>query len=353
VLAGDFRYVWGLYYVQLQYGRSWTSDLAGNRNSPIWQAEWDRTGRSWGFNYLLYGLGPEFDDQAGFVNRLRSNVVTGHFFNRFTLYGARGALLENFTVFFGPERTWLYDHFGFVPGLEGREQLDATFQLRGGWALNGHFERNFVDFQDTTYAGYTVGSPTGPAYLPPEDFSGFAWQAKVTTPTWQKMDAVLSYQQGRAAIFQEGTTGSGWVFIGALNLRPVTTVRVAATATIFRLDHLDGTEFARSTIPRLKVEYQPSRPLFFRVVGEYRSDRIAPLIDPGSGQPLYIDGAAQPEVATNGLRVDFLASYEPTPGTVAFFGYGSSMESDEEFDWSHLQRTSDGFFVKLAYHVRR
>jgi hypothetical protein len=353
VLAGDFRYVWGLYYVQLQYGRSWTNDLAGDRSGPIWQAEWDRTGRSWGFNYLLNGLGHDFDDQAGFVNQLRSGVVNGHFFNRFTLYGGRGALLENFTVFFGPERTWLYDHFGFVPGIEGREQLDGTFQLRGGWALNGHFERNFVDFQDTTYAGYTIGSPTGPAYIPTEDFSGFTWQGKITTPTWRKMDAQLSYQRGHKAIFQEGTTGTGWVFLGTLNLRPLTTVRVAATATVFRLDRLDGTEFGRSTIPRLKVEYQPSRPLFFRVVGEYRSDRTAPLIDPVSGQPLFIDGAPQPQVDFNGLRLDLLTSYEPTPGTVVFLGYGSSMESDEEFDWSHLQRTSDGFFVKLAYHVRR
>ncbi len=109
MLAGDFRYVWGLYYTQFQYGASFTSDAAGSRTAPIWQAEYDRTGRSWGFNYLLKGLGDGFDDQAGFVNRLRSNVVNGHIFNRFTLYGARGALLENLTVFFGPDRTWLYD----------------------------------------------------------------------------------------------------------------------------------------------------------------------------------------------------------------------------------------------------
>jgi hypothetical protein len=38
---------------------------------------------------------------------------------------------------------------------------------------------------------------------------------------------------------------------------------------------------------------------------------------------------------------------------VAFLGYGSSLETDEEFDWSRLRRTSDGFFVKLAYQVRR
>ena len=138
VLAGDFRYVWGLYYTQFQYGGSFTRDAAGSRSAPIWQAEYDRTGRTWGFNYLLNGQGAGFDAQAGFVNRLRSGVVNGHAFNRLTHYGARGALLENLTVFFGPERTWLYDHFGFRPGLEGDEQFDATFQLRGGWELNGH-----------------------------------------------------------------------------------------------------------------------------------------------------------------------------------------------------------------------
>jgi hypothetical protein len=95
------------------------------------------------------------------------------------------------------------------------------------------------------------------------------------------------------------------------------------------------------------------RELFFRAIGEYRSDRTAELVDPVSGAPLFIGGVPQPAVEFNGLRVDLLASYEPTPGTVAFLGYGSSLETDEEFNWSHLYRTNDGFFVKLAYQVRR
>ncbi len=353
VLAGDFRYVWGLYYAQFQYGRSWTSDPAGSRNAPIWQAEYDRTGRTWGFNYLLNGQGQGFDAQAGFVNRLRTGVVNGHAFNRLTHYGARGALLENLTVFFGPERTWLYDKFGFTPGLEGREQLDATFQLRGGWELNGHAERVFVNFQDSSYTGYTIGSAGGPAYRPADEFSGLTGQVKVTTPTWQKLGAEVSYGRGRAAIFQEGTTGRAWQLIGALTLRPTSTVRVSATGTVFRLSRRDGSEFARSTIPRLKLEYQPNRALFFRAIGEYRSERRGSLIDRVSGDSLYVDGVAQPTAGFNGFRLDLLASFEPTPGTVAFLGYGSSLESDEEFNWSRLHRMSDGFFVKLAYQVRR
>ena len=64
-------------------------------------------------------------------------------------------------------------------------------------------------------------------------------------------------------------------------------------------------------------------------------------------------GAPQPATEFNGLRVDLLASFEPTPGTVAFLGYGSSLETDTEFNWSRLERRNDGFFVKLAYQIRR
>ena len=353
VLAGDFRYVWGLYYAQVQYGASFTRDGAGSRTAPIWQAEYDRTGRSWGFNYLIKGLGRGFDDQAGFVNQLRSDVVNAHAYNRLTLYGARGAALENLTVFFGPQRTWLYGDFGFRPALEGDEQVDATFQLRGGWELNGHFERDFVNFQDSSYAGYTIGSAGGPAYRPADDFSGFVWETRVTTPTWRQLGANVQYRRGRAAIFEEGATGKGWQLTGEVDVRPASTVRMALTGTVFRLDRLGGGEFARSTIPRLKVEYQPSRALFFRAIGEYRSERRAALLDAGTGQPLFVAGAAQPATEFNGLRLDLLASFEPTPGTVAFLGYGSSLETDGEFNWSRLRRRSDGFFVKLAYQLRQ
>jgi hypothetical protein len=353
VLAGDFRYVWGLYYTQFQVGASVTRDGAGSRTAPIWQAEYDRTGRSWGFNYLVKGLGRGFDDQAGFVNRLRSDVVNAHAFNRLTIYGERGAALENLTIFFGPDRTWLYREFGFNPALEGFEQVDATFQLRGGWELNGHVERDFVNFQDSSYADYTVGSAAGPAYRPADDFSGFIWRTGVTTPTWQQFEGNVEYQRGRAAIFEEGTTGNAWLLSGQLGFRPASTIRMALTGTVFRLSRLDGREYARTTIPRLKVEYQPRRSLFFRAIGEYRSERRVALTDPATGAPLLVAGAAQPATEFNGLRVDLLASFEPTPGTVAFLGYGSSLETDAEFNWSRLARRNDGFFVKLAYQIRR
>ncbi len=57
---------------------------------------------------------------------------------------------------------------------------------------------------------------------------------------------------------------------------------------------------------------------------------------------------------TNGLRTDLLFSFEPTPGTVAFFGYGASLAKDPLLYMTPgYVRTTDGFFVKLAYVFRR
>jgi hypothetical protein len=57
---------------------------------------------------------------------------------------------------------------------------------------------------------------------------------------------------------------------------------------------------------------------------------------------------------TDGWRADVLVSFEPTPGTVAFFGYGASLAKDPYlYQTPDYARTTDGFFVKLAYVFRR
>jgi len=79
----------------------------------------------------------------------------------------------------------------------------------------------------------------------------------------------------------------------------------------------------------------------------------AALVSAVDGQPLSIDGATWPATDTGDFRIDFLTSYRPTPGTVAFFGYGSSLAADHLAAASRLERVSDGFFIKLAYQFRR
>ncbi len=355
VAAADVRIVFGkLYYVAGQLGGSWTRDLRGGPSltSPLWEAEYDRTGRSWGFNYKVTGIGRDFSAQSGFVPR--NDIVDAHAFNRLSFYGSRGALIEQFTVFGGAERIWHYDGF-LKDAIEGTESADANLTLRGGWKVNGHGEHQFVDFEMSDYAGYQVDQ--GGTLVPYSPLAGvrdgFSFSTGITTPTFRAVNATAQVTRSRGAIFQEASRGYETRLTASLALRPTGSIRLSASNTYSRITRdRDGSEFARTIIPRVKLEYQPNRSLFFRVVGEYVAQRVAPLEDARTGDPLVINGAPSARDESNRLRLDWLISFEPTTGTVAFFGYGSSLDDTRPLGFRHVQRVSDGFFVKLAYQLR-
>jgi hypothetical protein len=112
-------------------------------------------------------------------------------------------------------------------------------------------------------------------------------------------------------------------------------------------------------IPRLKLEYQLSRPVFLRFVGQYVSFERDALRDAGRTElPLYAYHASTDSyrrldrINSNNFRADWLFSYQPNPGTVIFAGYGSSMTDTDSFDFRDVVRTADGFFVKVSYLFR-
>ena len=102
-----------------------------------------------------------------------------------------------------------------------------------------------------------------------------------------------------------------------------------------------------------------------RLVGQYDAQRTDALRDDGrTGAPLLFclsrvagtGACATYTFATgtesNALRMDWLFSYRPTPGTVVFLGYGSGLEEPDAFRFRGLRRTTDGFFAKLSYLFR-
>lgn len=355
VAAVDSRIVFAkLYYVQGQVGRSWTGESGARRDAPVWLAEFDRTGRAWGFNYRLTGIGQGFEARAGYVPR--NDYVEFHATNRLSWYGGRGALVEQFTTFFGPSRIWRYSDFGSASPIEGGENVNLLFNLRGGWSVRSSLTRKFVRFDPRDYESYEVGTPGGAAaFAVPAELPGLAGAGvTVTTPTFQRFNASVESRRESVAIFPEASKGRESRLVGSVSVRPTGSIRIEGSTTYSRIGRArDEGEFARTVIPRLKLEYQPTRALFFRVVGEYRSQRQAALVEAATGRPLLKGGVEAGPQAFNGLRLDCLVSYEPTPGTVAFFGYGSSLETSRVLSLEDLHRQSDGFFVKLAYLFRR
>ena len=354
LVEGDAHIVFAkLYFVEAQYGQSWTSldDGNGTATDPIWKLTFDRTGRTWGFNYTINGIGTDFIAGSGFVPR--NDIVTAHIFNRLSFYGAKGALLENFTTFFGP--TWLYEYDGFTQNapIEGKQEVTFQFTLRGGWELSAKTSREFTTFAPAFYDGLET-SPGVPFAPPPSLDNLYAGELSFTTPTYQLFDAAASFEFGHTPLYAEGSEGKGAALSASVNFRPSKTLRFEGRLAYATLDRAsDGSEYANSVIPRFKFEYQPSRPLFFRLVTEYQSTRRAELRDPVTGEILYFNGVPTSPTDNHGLRFDILASYEPSPGTVAFLGYGSISASADAWSFDTLERQSDGFFVKLAYLFRR
>ena len=357
VAAADARWVFKkLYFVEGQLGRATTHGADGQaRDGAIWKLEADRTGRRWGYNYLWTDIGRNFESQAGFVPR--TDVTSAHAFNRFSWYGAPGALLESMTIFFGPERVWRSAAAGTTAPLEGRDGMTLMSRLRGGWDINIEGARQFFLLDPSAYAGFSVlnGGMAFADYHPVARQSALAdVSVSVTTPVLQRANATLALQRTTSPIFAEGSRGNDLRISGTLTLRPTAAARVEGTLALSSITRArDGSQFARTMIPRVKVEYQLNRATFVRVVGEYRSEQRDALRASADGRILYIGHVASTATATSTLRVDWLASYQPTPGTVAFLGYGTGLDAPRADGFASLRRSDDAFFVKLAYQFRK
>ncbi|MEO8453433.1 MAG: hypothetical protein ABI647_26860, partial [Gemmatimonadota bacterium] len=146
-----------------------------------------------------------------------------------------------------------------------------------------------------------------------------------------------------------------------LTYRPTEKLRFEGSVPLLVHYRRDGSRVDGTIVPRLKVEYQVTRSVFLRVVGEYdseyhddlrdnaRTNYPVLIRDPGTG--IYRrDLALRQE--TNSFNVDWLFSYHPTPGTVFFAGYGSSLAEDQAFRFRGLKRLRDGFFTKFSYLFR-
>jgi uncharacterized protein DUF5916/cellulose/xylan binding protein with CBM9 domain len=357
IFAADSRYVFSrFYYLETQLGGSWTKDSVRTRSSPIYSAVLDRTGKLWGFHYSLLGLGKDFRSDAGFVPR--TDYVNLGFFNRLAFYGSTDkSFVQSFWMFGGPQRIWRYGDFGRSAAYEGEENLRLMVNLRGGWRVNTVSARRFFTFDPSLFTGLQipVSGQGFQAYSPTGKLRGlFVDSVAVGSPVKRTMDASVAGLLGEVPIFAEGAKGNEQRADLSLGYRPSAQWRLQGLAAFSRITRdFDGSQFARTFIPRIKVEYQPARSFFFRVVSELRDQRTAALQAVGTGTPLYFNGALSQPTHTKTLRTDWLISYEPTPGTVAYFGYGNTLEQPETPGINTLRRAVDGFFVKLAYQFRR
>jgi hypothetical protein len=352
VLGLDTRLIWRtIWFSDAQIVGSWTRDAAGNvRAGHIWDVTfYDRTGRSYGNHAELVGISPDFDAQSGFVNR--TNIVTGRLFNRFSFYGGPGALLEQLTTFIGYQPTWRYREFG-KSTLEGEMSQTVLFTFRGGWGANLNWSNEHLRFDPPLYAAHQEDSAgtAVPFVIPHGLYNLWGASVGVNTPS-RALTAGAAVGFEEEPIFDEARRGRAYGANVNLAWRPTDALRVEASWVHEVLSRADGARFSTANIPRLKIEYQLTRAIFFRYVGQYFAQEQAALVAP-SGRPILVNGMLAGAQSVNDFRSDVLFSFRPNPGTVLFLGYGASLTENDSFQFRDLRRTGDGLFVKASYLFR-
>ncbi len=347
VLGTDTKIVFGrIYYAQLQAVGSQTKVGDVSKTAPMWEAVVDATGRGYGFHYNLLGIAPDFRADNGFVPR--TGIVRPGINQRFTWYGKPGAVAERYQIFAQLSGLWRYDDFFAAKSiLEDGFSFQNTLTLRGGWNVSVSPKIGSYAFNPSDYRNYA-------SFTPSDRISTGGATFSASTPQFKRFAASAGTTIANDVDFLETSPIRRFDYNTSLDLRPNDRLRVSATyqASQFTRRATDERS-AFSRIPRLKAEYQLSRPIFVRVVSQYTATQREALRDPRTGAVITMaNGSASVPTQSNVLRTDWLFSYRPNPGTVFFLGYGGSMSEDDPLAFQRLRRTSDALFIKGSYLFR-
>ena len=356
-----FKEIYGL---NLQLAGSRTRVGGITTTAPLWLSQFTIQHRIWGLRSLFAGISDRFLDASGFIGR--AGIVHSYVDPSYTTYGGPGALLQRFTGDIVVDGIWQYQNFIHGRHLQDKKlHFNGNAALRGGWNVGaGYFVESF-GYDSALYAGYRLEVPRAGGGVDTVPFTGQPtitngeYIVQIATPQWKHFSGDGYFLQGHDENFFEWASGDLRLLNVDLSYRP--TERLRNTVSYFWQQvnrRTDGSLVNVGRVLRAKVEYQLSRPLFVRVVGQYIQDKTDSLRDDSrTGAPIFIVGpdsslTRAAAARSNLFHADVLLSYQPVPGTVLFAGYGSNMVDEEAFQFRGLRRTDDTFFLKLSYLFR-
>jgi hypothetical protein len=359
VIGLDSHLVWrSLYSLDLQAAMSRTADGSADSSGALWQAAFRRSGRTFSSRYSLTANDADFRAAAGFIGR--RGVVIANITNQVAVYGKRGAMIERWTGDVQLHGTWNYaDFVGGKQAIERKLHLNSNFFLRGGWHTGFSTLIERYGFDPGPYANYglldgnTLRPFRGPT-LPNLDFV-----ATLDTPRIRGVSANVFYIWGRDENFFEWSSANIVYATLGLQWRPSEKLRADLNYNLQSFQRrTDDSYVGIRRVPRVKLEYQATRSIFLRYVGEYATNYQDNLRDDSrTNLPIvYVRADGSYTLATGtrqrSFRNDWLFSYQPTPGTVLFAGYGNAYNNPSDPLGPRLERVRDGFFLKLGYLFR-
>jgi hypothetical protein len=364
VAGADSRLVFGdIYSAQLQLAGSRTRGNGQTRTAPLWSASAVRNGRTFGARYTINGIAEDFRASSGFVPR--PGIVHATLDHSLTMYGRQGGLIESFTGDVRLDGTWEYQRFVNGQGIQDKKlHFNTNTRLKGGWLLGASVLTESFGYPAEVYADYAlevpgpggIGTDTVP-FIGRPTIPNLDYVLTLATPEFAHFSGNLFFVWGHDENFYEWASAKvTWLEL-TLDWRPTDKLRLNG---FYPIQYV-GRRSDASTVniwrsPRLKLEYQLSRPIFLRLVGEYTTERRdalrddtrtnAPILIFDSDANQYVRSAA---FGHRSFRGDFLFAYQPNPGTVLFAGYGSTLRDPTELGRASLRRAEDGFFLKLSY----
>lgn len=367
VAGADTRLLLGDYLILGQVASSFTSTGANESvaGKPLFEVNVVKAGRARGFSAVMEGVHPDFDAGSGFISR--PGIVHANVTPRWSFFPTNKRLEA---ISFSPivDLTWEWDRFERRSEPNDiKLQTSTTATWRGGWRARLFTFVESFKYPTSLYRNYYIerrdasGAVTDTVpYVGTDRLPNYGFDFNLNTPQSQTFAGSVGLTGGHDENFDEWS--SAWILFTTLNAdwRPTERVRLNARYVNQRYHRTsDGSLVRMRMIPRVKLEYQLARPVFLRLVTQYDAVKVDALRDDTrTGFPVLIrnsDGTFRraSERQSGGLRSDVLFSYQPNPGTVFFAGYGASHGASEFFSPSLLERTSDAFFVKASYLLRR
>ena len=363
VLGIDGRIVRGIMSTQFQLAGSATHNDNGTVRAPLWNLATTRNGRRYYSRYSFSAISDNFDAQSGFISRAGvANLATTH---RFTRLGAPGARVEVVAPELFLDGTWRYrDLVTRRAAQDVKFHVRVNTRLRGGWQVGAQALIEEFGYDPDLYRSYYLFAPRAGgldtiAYSGTANLPNLDWVFSLGTPEFKRFSFNTFALYGQDENFPEWSSAIIGSVQGTLNLRPTEQLRLAGTLTHDTFDRkTDGSRVLTRSARRLRMEYQVTRQIFVRLIGEYSLTQQDSLRDDSrTNLPVYLraaDGTFTRATAFERKRgrLDVLFSYLPTPGTVFYVGYGDALAANKPEGPDRLQRSRDLYFLKLSYLFR-
>src|SRR5207247_1050963 len=267
-----FKEIYGL---NLQLAGSRTRVGGVTTTAPLWLSQFTVQDRIWGLRSLFAGIGDDFRDASGFIGR--AGIVHAYVDPSYTTYGRPGALLQRFTGDIVVDGIWQYQNFIHGRHLQDKKlHFNGNATLRGGWNVGaGYFVESF-GYDSALYANYRLKLPNGSVvqFTGQPTIANGEYIVQIGTPQWKHFSGNGYFLQGHDENFFEWASGDSWLLSVDLSYRPTERLRNSISYFWQQVNRrTDGSLVNVGRVLQAKIEYQLSRPLFVRVVGQYIQDK--------------------------------------------------------------------------------